>query len=181
LKNAGLHATLCSTSQKLEDVDAVVLPGVGNFGVVSQKLQPFKRQITRLVDDGVPLLGVCLGMQLLFQASEEAYGRGLGLLEGQVLRLPKDVKKPHMGWNTLRISRQHQLVEGVNKDDYFYFVHSYYTSPVDEHVIVAETEYNLSLPSVVADSNVYGTQFHPEKSGSAGQRILRNFAEVIRN
>ena len=99
MKNAGLHATLCSTSQKLEDVDAVVLPGVGNFGVVSQKLQPFRHQITRLVDDGVPLLGVCLGMQLLFQESEEAYGRGLGLLEGQVLRLPKDVKKPHKHHN----------------------------------------------------------------------------------
>ena len=180
LKKLGLDTSVSSTSRGLRGVDAVVLPGVGNFKAASQNLRPLRHEMARLVQEGIPLLGVCLGMQLFFQASEEGPGEGLGLLEGRVLRMPEYVKTPQMGWNTLRIARRSDILDGIDDRDYFYFVHSYFPSPVDEHVIVAETEYGLSFPSVVADGNIYGTQFHPEKSGKPGEQILRNFARIIK-
>lgn len=180
MKKLGLDTSVSSTSRGLRGVDAVVLPGVGSFKAASQNLRPLRHEMARRVEEGIPLLGVCLGMQLFFQASEEGPGEGLGLLEGMVLRMPEYVKTPQMGWNTLRIARRSDILDGIDDRDYFYFVHSYFPSPVDEHVIAAETEYGLSFPSVVADRNIYGTQFHPEKSGKLGEQILRNFARIIK-
>jgi glutamine amidotransferase len=125
------------------------------------------------------MLGICLGMQLLFEESEESPGRGLSLIKGRVLRLPRSVKTPHMGWNTLRILEDNDLICGVGEQDYFYFVHSYYASP-EEEVTVAETSYGVQFASVVAKGNVYGTQFHPEKSGRPGRRVLENFAGIVK-
>jgi len=180
LKNIGLNASISSTVQGLRNVDAIVLPGVGNFKAGAQNLQLLRSDIFRLVEEGIPLLGVCLGMQLLFQQSEEGLGSGLGLFEGRVVKLPNDVKAPHMGWNTLKVYRPTDLLDGIDKEDYFYFVHSYYASPTNRDVIVAETDYGLSFTSVAAKGNIYGTQFHPEKSGKPGERMLRNFTRIVK-
>jgi glutamine amidotransferase len=118
-------------------------------------------------------------MQLLFEESEESPGEGLSLIKGRVLRLPRTVKTPHMGWNTLHILEDNDLLNGVGEGDYFYFVHSYYASP-EERVTVAETTYGVPFASIVAKRNVYGTQFHPEKSGRPGRRVLENFAEIVK-
>lgn len=180
LRKLGLEASVLSTGSSLRDVDAIVLPGVGNFGVASRSLRQLRTDIVRRVEEGIPLLGVCLGMQILFEASEEAPGEGLGLLRGKVLRMPGHVKTPHMGWNTLRISRSSEILDGVDEGDYFYFVHSYYAWPVKRDIVVAETDYGLSFASVVGEANIYGTQFHPEKSGRPGERVLRNFARIVK-
>ncbi|RJS74611.1 imidazole glycerol phosphate synthase subunit HisH [Candidatus Bathyarchaeota archaeon] len=180
LRKAGLDASIVSSPSELKDVDAVVLPGVGNFNAGSRNLKMLRNKIFSLVDEGVPLLGVCLGMQLLFESSEESKGEGLGLFRGRVVRLPKTVKIPHMGWNTLKILRQCDLLAGVSEDDYFYFVHSYYGNPADAAVVVAETDYGLNFASVVNRGNIYGTQFHPEKSGEPGVAVLRNFVGIVK-
>lgn len=180
LSKIGLEADVYSKSKDLSNVDAVVLPGVGNFKAASQDIDPKRLIVRKLVNKGIPLFGICLGMQLLFRSSEEGPGNGLGLLEGRVLRLPSSVKTPHMGWNTIKISRNTDFLDGISEKDYFYFVHSYYPSPTDRYVTAAETEYGLIFPSVVAKGSIYGTQFHPEKSGKPGERILRNFAQMIK-
>jgi glutamine amidotransferase len=176
-----LDANLVEKPADLKDFDAVVLPGVGNFRAGSQTIRAMKGRISELAEGGVPLLGVCLGMQLLFESSEESQGEGLGMLKGKVVSLPSSAKIPHMGWNTLKVLRQSSLLEGVSGDDYFYFVHSYYGSPTDRNVVVAETDYGLSFASVVAKGNVWGTQFHPEKSGKPGETVLRNFARIVKS
>jgi len=175
-----LDVHVAKSPDRLLEADAVVLPGVGNFRTASENIRPFKNVITRIVDEGVPLLGVCLGMQLLFEGSEESPGEGLCLLEGEVLKLPDDVKTPHMGWNTLNILKWSPLLDGVDEDSYLYFVHSYYAQPRNREVVVAETRYGVEFASVVAKGNVYSTQFHPEKSGAPGARILLNFAKIVK-
>jgi glutamine amidotransferase len=180
LRKTGLEANIVSGSRSLENVDAVVLPGVGNFKAGSRNIQAMKSEIAELVGRGVPLLGVCLGMQLLFESSEESQGEGLGILKGKVVKLLLSTKIPHMGWNTLKVIRLNDLLDGISDNDFFYFVHSYYSNPVDKNVVVAETDYGLSFASVVACGNVWGTQFHPEKSGKPGEVVLYNFAEIIK-
>lgn len=180
LKRLGVDAFVFPSSRRLQDLDAIVLPGVGNFAVASESVQFLRPEIAELVDGGTPVLGICLGMQLLFETSEEGSGSGLGLLEGKVLRLPKHVRIPHMGWNTLRIRRCNELVDGVDDQDYFYFVHGYYANPTRKQVVVAETDYGLDFASVVAEKNIHGIQCHPEKSGKPGERILRNFVNIIK-
>jgi glutamine amidotransferase len=180
LKNTGLKMRLVSSPQELGKADAVVLPGVGNFKVASENIQPFKSTIVGLLEEGASLLGVCLGMQLLFEESEESAGKGLSLLRGKVVHLPREVKTPHIGWNTLKILRQNELLNGIDEDSYFYFVHSYYPAPVDQQVAVATTDYGLDFTSVLASGNIYATQFHPEKSGKEGAQILQNFAEIVK-
>ena len=180
LRRTGLDVNIISTSQGLRNIDAVVVLGVGNFKAGLQSLKVMRQDIHGLVEGCVPLLGVCLGMQLLFEESEESPGEGLGLVRGRVLRLPKHVKAPHMGWNTLMVSKPIELLDGVDEEDHFYFAHSYYPSPLEKGVIVAETEYGLSFASVIAKGNVYGVQFHPEKSGRPGEGFLRNFAKIVK-
>ena len=119
-------------------------------------------------------------MHLLFQKSQEAAGRGLGLLRGETVRPPKDVKAPHMGWNNLHVILDNELLNGIDEKDYFYFAHRYYVKTEDANVVAAETKYGVRFPSVIAKRNLYGTQFHPEKSGKPGRRVLMNFAEIIK-
>ena len=179
LQKVGLDAAIVSKPQDLKEYDGMVLPGVGNFRSGAENLRDLRMDIARLVDDDVPILGICLGMQLLFEESEESPGEGLSLIRGRVLRLPGNVKTPHMGWNTLRILDDNELLNGISGEDYFYFVHSYYASPA-ENVIVAETEYGIQFASVIAKKNIFGTQFHPEKSGKPGRKVLRNFAGIVK-
>ena len=175
-----METKITSAPEELGDADAIVLPGVGSFSAASKNLRSFRSKLDGSIREGTPLLGVCLGMQLFFQASEEGPGEGLEILDGKVLRLPHNVKTPHMGWNTLKISRDSIILDGINDGDYFYFVHSYFADPSDERITVAETDYGLTYPSVVAYKNIYGTQFHPEKSGTKGQRIIQNFSRIIK-
>jgi len=179
LQKIGLNVEVTSSIKGCE-YDGIVLPGVGNFKTGAKNLGPLREDIIRLTSNGVPLLGICLGMQLLFEESQESDGGGLALLRGKIIRLPEDVKTPHMGWNNLHIIADNEILDGIDEKDYFYFVHSYYARPADKSVIVAETEYGIQFASVVAEGNIYGTQFHPEKSGRSGCRILRNFMMIMK-
>jgi len=184
LERADAAVTVSDDPGALDDADGVVLPGVGAFGDGMENAGPFRDALTDAADEGRPLFGICLGMQMLLTSSEEADRegqgdvRGLDLIPGRNVRFTGDVKVPHMGWNELDVTRDHPLVDGVN-GEYAYFVHSYYASPEDDHHTVAETEYGERFPAVVANDagNVFGTQFHPEKSGETGLRILRNFVD----
>ena len=138
-----------------------------------------KRRLKSKVDGGTPLIGICLGLQLFFEESEEGPGKGLALFKGKTVQLPKTVKVPHMGWNTLNIVSQNELFDGVAEGSYVYFVHSLYPVPADKSIVVTQTEYGTTFTSAVACKNIYGTQFHPEKSGDLGLKILKNFAKAV--
>jgi len=180
LKKVGLNTVIISSPSQWKPVDALVLPGVGNFAAASQNLKPLKPEILNTVEEGVPLLGICLGMQLLFAESEESEGRGLSLFQGKNVRLPKFVKVPHMGWNTLSRVKQSDLLEGLQEEAFVYFVHSYYPNPLNEDIIVAKTTYGVPFASAITKKSLYGTQFHPEKSGETGTVILENFARIVK-
>ncbi len=162
--------------------DGVVLPGVGAFGACITNLQRFHLQdvVLRVVEQGTPLLGICVGMQMLFEESEEM-GRwlGLGILPGKVRRFQVDLRVPQIGWNQLHHDGTNPLLRGIPDGAYAYFVHSYYCDAADPNDVVATTEYGIVYPSVVNRGNVWGVQFHPEKSHRVGLRMLRNFVEIV--
>ncbi|MGQ9744224.1 MAG: imidazole glycerol phosphate synthase subunit HisH [Candidatus Bathycorpusculaceae bacterium] len=179
LGKVGFNVVIGASESQIKAADAIILPGVGDFSTASKNLATIKEAVVEQVADGKPIFGVCLGMQLLFQRSEEGAGEGLKLLEGENVRLPKVVKVPHMGWNTVRIVRENELFEDLHDNEYYYFAHSYYPVPVDKNVICSETEYGVIFPSIIVKSNIYGTQFHPEKSGEKGIRLLENFRNFV--
>jgi len=179
LEKAGLETAIGTSAKDLANADAIALPGVGAFTPAAKKLNAFKEALKCKVDNGTPLLGICLGLQLFFETSEEGPGKGLALFKGKTVQLPKTVKVPHMGWNTLNIVNQNELFEGVAEGSFVYFVHSLYPVPVDKLIICAQTEYGTTFTSAVACKNIYGTQFHPEKSGDLGIKILKNFAKTV--
>ncbi|HDN65937.1 MAG TPA: imidazole glycerol phosphate synthase subunit HisH [Methanosarcinales archaeon] len=165
------------------DADAVVIPGVGSFGDAMRNLIPFSDRLFDLADSGTPLLGICIGMQVLFDRSEESDAAGFGILAGDVTRLPDGVKIPQMGWNELTIHRNNRdsdMLAGINDGDFFYFVHSYYCVPEDKRVIAATTDYGVDMAAVVEKDNIHAVQFHPEKSSKKGLLILKNFVEMIK-
>lgn len=164
------------------NADKVILPGVGNFGDCMEKLEKYGLVsiIKEVVAKGTPFLGICLGFQLLFESSDEAPGvAGLGLLPGKVLRIPESdgLKIPQIGWNSLELCNDGSLFKGIKNEAYVYFVHSYYLES-DEAFVKAKTPYGISLSVSVEKDNVFGTQFHPEKSGDVGLSILKNFLEL---
>jgi glutamine amidotransferase len=185
LERANAQVTVSDDPGALDDADGIVLPGVGAFGDGMENAGPFRDALTDAAADGRPLFGICLGMQMLLSSSEEAEregqgdARGLDLIPGRNVRFTGDVKVPHMGWNELDVVRDHPLVDGVD-GEHAYFVHSYYAAPESEGHVVAETDYGATFPSIVANDagNVFGTQFHPEKSGETGLQILRNFVDI---
>jgi glutamine amidotransferase len=179
LEKAGLTSTIGTTAQDLANADAIALPGVGSFTAAAGKLGSVKERLQNKVKEGTPLLGICLGLQLFFEQSEEGPGSGLGFFEGKNMQLPKTVKVPHMGWNTLNIVQQNDLFEGIAEGSYVYFVHSLYPAPKDQSIVCTRTEYGTIFTSSIANKNIYGTQFHPEKSGEIGLAILRNFAKAV--
>jgi glutamine amidotransferase len=179
LEKAGLDTSIGTSAQQLAKADAIALPGVGNFSAAVTKLDAAKETLINKVEDGTPLLGICLGLQLFFEESEEGPGNGLALFKGKTVRLPNTVKVPHMGWNTLNIIKQNELFNGVKEDSYVYFVHSLYPVPVDKTIVCTQTEYGTTFTSAIASKNIYGTQFHPEKSGDLGLLILKNFAKAV--
>jgi glutamine amidotransferase len=185
LERAGASVALVEEPAALADADGLVLPGVGAFSEGMENAGPFREALVEQASEGTPLFGICLGMQMLLSTSEEAdhagegSAEGLDLVPGTNLRFPDSVKVPQMGWNRLQVEREHPLVAGVD-GEYAYFVHSYYADPDDGAATVATTDYGVSFPSIVADESgtVFGTQFHPEKSGETGLRILRNFVDL---
>jgi glutamine amidotransferase len=179
LEKVGLQTEIGLSNQKLRTADAIALPGVGNFSVAANKLSPFKQEIVDCASGGIPIFGICLGLQLFFQESEEGPGEGLSLFVGKNNRLPNTVKVPHMGWNTLSIVKDTELLDGIENGSFMYFVHSLHPVPKDEAIICSKTDYGTTFTSAIADKNVYGTQFHPEKSGDVGLKILKNFAEIV--
>jgi imidazole glycerol-phosphate synthase subunit HisH len=180
LRNGAHTVDIIRTLELLEKYDGLVLPGVGNFDSAISSIQKDAVSLNIAVDNGMPILGICLGLEMLFNKSEEGILDGLKLLEGDVLMLPKKkVKVPHMGWNNLRIvKRESNLLKGVPQDSWVYFVHSYHIQPEDRNLIAAITDYGSKLPVVIESSNIFGTQFHPEKSGKIGAEIMRNFVKI---
>jgi imidazole glycerol-phosphate synthase subunit HisH len=179
LEKAGLTATIGTTSKDLARADAIALPGVGSFTAASSKLDTVKETLLTKIKGGTPLLGICLGLQLFFESSEEGPGTGLALFKGRNIQLPKTVKVPHMGWNTLNIVKPNELFDGIEENTYVYFVHSLYPVPQDKKTVCTTTEYGVTFTSSVANKNIYGTQFHPEKSGEVGIKILKNFVKTV--
>jgi glutamine amidotransferase len=182
LRHLDADVSLVADPSDLAGTDKIILPGVGAFGAGMEQLRSagFEGALHRAVERGVPLLGICLGMQFMFEASEEmGEYRGLGLLPGHVVRFSEDGPKvPHIGWNQLNKTRDSALLRGVSDGAYAYFVHSYYADPDDPNDVLASTDYGLDFASVVGRGNVFGVQFHPEKSQAVGLRILRNFVEM---
>lgn len=176
LELAGAQAEITHEPAVIAAADAIVLPGVGAFKSAMQELGTNLAIIRQATSLGKPLLGICLGMQLLLTWSEEGgHTEGLGLILGKVVKLPRTQKVPHMGWNSLKINREHPFLAGIQSGAYVYFVHSYHVQPEDETTILATTTYGIEFPAVVARGLVLGTQFHPEKSGEVGLQMLRNF------
>lgn len=177
----GCEAVVSGDARVLREANKLVLPGVGAFGACMRALSErgFDRLVRERVEEGTPLLGVCVGMQLLFEESDE-FGAtpGLGLLRGKVRRFNNDLVVPHVGWNRVTARQSHALLSAVLQDAFFYFVHSYYCEPEDKSVVAGETDYGIKYASVVAKENICGVQFHPEKSQEAGLRLLRNFAHL---
>ena len=178
LKKGGADVEINETFSRKQDLDGVILPGVGNFGSAVNALESYREDLIEAVNAGLPFLGICLGVQMIFQESEEDKGCGLAFLEGSTVKLPLSVKSPHMGWNTLEILRSVKFLDGIDDRIWVYFVHSYYPKFNDDTALAATTNYGVKIPAVVAKRNIFGTQFHPEKSGSAGLRILRNFIDI---
>lgn len=173
----GYKATVTEDKDEIRKADQIVLPGVGAFRDAIQTIREKKldEEIYRAVEEEKPFLGICLGMQLVFDKSYE-YGeyQGLGLLNGNIVRLPNTLKVPHMGWNSLKIQKRTPLFEGLPEEPYVYFVHSYYLE-TDSSTISATTFYGKEIQVAAQKKNIYVTQFHPEKSGDIGLNILKNF------
>tara|TARA_B100001179_G_C18427010_1_gene332890 strand:+ start:76 stop:729 length:654 start_codon:yes stop_codon:yes gene_type:complete len=180
LESIGVSPIVTGDASQIASADAVVLPGVGSGPAAMDALRQrnLVEPIRECVASGRPFLGVCLGLQLLLDRTEEGGADCLGSVAGRVRRLPDGLKVPHMGWNSVRFKREHPVFKGIPQDSHFYFVHSYYAAPDDETWVAGTTDYGVSFCSIYAKDNVVATQFHPEKSGRMGLRIYQNFVTL---
>ena len=181
LEKSGATVKITHRPTDLLSSDAIVLPGVGAFAPAVKNMAPIAHVVAEAMKKGKPILGVCLGLQLLFtQSSEGGSVKGLNFISGDIVKLPDMVKTPQMGWNTLKIVQSHPLLEDVKDGSYVYFVHSYYPQPTDSDVVVTTTEYGVRFASMVAQKNLFATQFHPEKSSKTGLTMLKNFVRIVK-
>ena len=183
LKLLGQEAVVTRDHETILGADRVILPGVGAFGDAMGKLEQFglDKVIHEVVRKNTPFLGICLGLQLLFESSEESPGvKGLGVLKGEIVRIPESggLKIPHMGWNSLRFPRSGRLFAGLPEEPYVYFVHSYYLRAEDAGIVTAVTEYGTEIHASVENGNVFACQSHPDKSSDPGIQLLKNFVET---
>ena len=183
LQKLGQETIITRDAQTILNADKVILPGVGAFGDAMENLRKYHLDevIYQVVEKGTPFLGICLGLQLLFEKSDESKGvKGLGILEGEVCKIPESegLKIPHMGWNSLHLQNDGRLYKGLDENSYVYFVHSYYLKAKDENIVKATTEYSTQIHASVEQGNVFACQFHPEKSSDVGFKILKNFVEL---
>lgn len=187
LEHVGCDVRVVDEPSPLQDAEGIVLPGVGAFAKAMENLerQGFVEPLIEQIDQGKPYLGICLGLQLLLDESEERFGddqpfpKGLGLIPGRVRRFPPGRKVPQIGWNQVEFAHPSKLYEGIRDGEYTYFVHSYYADPVEESVVSATTEYGVRFASSLERENVMAVQFHPEKSSRVGLHILANFRKVV--
>jgi len=175
----GCDVKLSCEPRDIEDAAGLVLPGVAAFGYAMSALGPLAELIKKVARTGKPLLGICVGFQMLFDKSSE-YGRhnGLGLVSGSVVPIPSAQIVPHMGWNLVKLPEEIDLFAGLGNEKHFYFAHSFYADVADTEAKIAFTDYGFDLPASVQKANIYGTQFHPEKSSKAGLKVLKNFAKI---
>lgn len=183
LQKLGQEVIITRDPEEILSADKVILPGVGSFGDAMGNLRKYHldQVIYQVVERNIPFLGICLGLQLLFEKSDETKGvAGLGVLKGEICRIPDgaNLKIPHMGWNSLHLQNDGRLFRGIKEDAYVYFVHSYYLKAENEEIVKATTEYGTHIHASVEQGNVFACQFHPEKSSDVGLQILKNFVEL---
>ena len=180
LEAAGVSACVSGDPAQLETTEAVILPGVGSGPAAMAALRErgLVEPLREYVASGRPFLGICLGLQLLLERTEEGNAPCLGIVPGRVMRLPQGLKVPHMGWNSVEFKKEHPVFQGIPQGSHFYFVHSYYPAPKDGAGVVGVTEYGVPFCSVYARDSLVATQFHPEKSGGMGLRIYQNFVAL---
>lgn len=182
LEKVGFVASIVRTPEEIKSARGVILPGVGAFedSMRALRSQGLDLALREAVTEGKPLLGICLGLQLFFSTSEEGgIHEGLNIFRGKVRRLPGGLKVPHMGWNQVEVRKPNVLFSEIPDGSYFYFVHSYYVEPDDEDIVSGVTDYGIKFTSMVAQGNVFGVQFHPEKSSQLGLRVLANFGRLV--
>jgi len=176
LEKNGASVDVITSFDQAKNFAGILLPGVGNFDPAIRSIRDYSAtQFKDFVQDKIPVLGICLGMEMFFAKSEEGKEKGLDILNGEVVLLPKDMKIPHMGWNSLQIKKESKILNGVDDGSWVYFVHSYRAKPLDEQIVVADADYGINVPAVVEKGIYFGTQFHPEKSGKVGALMIKNF------
>ncbi|MHA1409058.1 MAG: imidazole glycerol phosphate synthase subunit HisH [Candidatus Odinarchaeia archaeon] len=182
LKKFNAKPIITRDINELSKCDGVILPGVGAFKDAIKNIEAVKEKILDMIGNGTPLLGICLGLQLLFtESTEGGLFEGLDVFKGTIIRLPPKVKVPHMGWNTVNIiDPDNEIVQGIPDRSYFYFVHSYYAKAISNAQIIGETNYGVKIPSIVGEKTIFATQFHPEKSDVNGLKIIENFLRIIK-
>lgn len=183
LKYIGSECVMTSDKDEILKADAAILPGQGSFGDCMNSITKsgIKDIVLEFINTGKPFLGICVGLQLLFDESDESPDiKGLGVFKGKIKRIPNKhgLKIPHMGWNSVNILKKDALFKDIDKDSYFYFVHSYYLDAQDKELVSTQTEYGVKIDASVSRKNVFATQFHPEKSGEAGIKLLKNFVKL---
>ena len=180
LEKVGATVDIITNFDRPNEYSGLLLPGVGNFDPAMNSIRDFSK--TQFLDyvGKMPVLGICLGMEMFFEKSEEGKEKGLGVMNGEVIILPNSMKVPHMGWNNLEIKKPGKLLEGVETGSWVYFVHSYRVKPNSNDIITAESDYGIKVPAVVEQDNFFGTQFHPEKSSSVGKIMIKNFLDVCK-
>ena len=183
LQKLGQDVVITRDAEEILRADKVILPGVGAFGDAMANLKKYQLDdvIRQVVEKGTPFLGICLGLQLLFERSDESRGvDGLGILKGEICKIPEngEHKIPHMGWNSLHLQNEGRLFQGLEEDAYVYFVHSYYLKAEEEEIVKATTNYSVEIHTSVEKGNVFACQFHPEKSSDVGLQVLKNFVEL---
>ncbi len=183
LQKLGQEVVITRDAETILNADKVILPGVGAFGDAMANLKKYEldKVIYQVVEKNIPFLGICLGLQLLFEKSDESKGiAGLGILKGEICRIPDadGIKIPHMGWNSLHLQNNGRLYQGIAEGAYVYFVHSYYLKAKEEEIVKATTQYGTNIHASVEKGNVFACQFHPEKSSDVGLQILKNFVEL---
>ena len=176
LEKNGAEVDVITGLNKSKEYSGLLLPGVGNFDHAIRSIRDYSStDFKDYVGENMPVLGICLGMEMFFAKSEEGREQGLNVINGEVVLLPNTMKVPHMGWNNLEIKRQNNFLDGVNDGSWVYFVHSYMIKTKEAELIVADTDYGIKVPAVIEQKNFIGTQFHPEKSGKIGSLMLNNF------
>jgi glutamine amidotransferase len=180
IKKIGKDCYFIERGKDIEKAEYIILPGVGNFaeGIEFLNKNGLTEKIKEKLKEGIPFLGICLGLQLLFEFSEEGNKRGMNILKGKVIKFKNiNLKIPHMGWNKLEILKGSRLLDSIAENAYFYFAHSYYVLPEENDIIYGKTEYGIKFPSFIVKKNIVGVQFHPEKSGEKGLKFIKNFLE----
>jgi len=176
LEKNNAKVDIITSFDKSKEYAGLLLPGVGNFDPAIRSIRDYSAtDFKEYVGDNIPVLGICLGMEMFFEKSEEGKENGLNIIDGEVVILPDTMKIPHMGWNSLEIKRDSKILDGVDNGTWVYFVHSYRVKPQNNELIIADADYGIKIPAVIEQNNFIGTQFHPEKSGRVGAIMIKNF------